>query len=196
MEQIVREAALGIGDILKEIAEPDSDGFRLRANRPDLLVVDPFVLPLFKQAEALAQELGIPLPQITVVPTYGLHTLLDARVWSRGVNPIPGIESDPLQWLETHGFEETRRFLIQTSQETRRSGLRILAIGGTRDSELPYVERPDEQIQVSQKQAPLRVNEVFLTPDYFPQEDGPLDMEALSVSICYAKDSILHRIYY
>jgi hypothetical protein len=46
MDQIVREAAMGIGDILKPVAAQTAAGCVPRADRPDLLVVDPALAPL------------------------------------------------------------------------------------------------------------------------------------------------------
>ena len=71
MDQIVREAAMGISDIFNAAAARTPGGFVARANRPDLLVVDHAVEPLFRQGAFLGAELGIALPKVVMMPSTG-----------------------------------------------------------------------------------------------------------------------------
>lgn len=193
MNQLVREARIGIGELIKEIAEPDNGGFRLRENRPDLLVVDPFVYPLFKLAEDLAQELGISLPKTEIGPAEGLLALVLGLPWSRTVNTIPGIEDDPLNWLSANGYEQERNLLLRMSHEFAPHSPRILPVGGARDSDLPYMLSPDEIIRISED-AQVRLNEVYFTSNYYPEEDGPLDMAAFAAQVAQDREAIVRYI--
>ena len=113
MHQIVQEAAMGIGDILNACAARTAGGYVPRTNRPDLLVVDPAVAPLFHQAALLAVDLGITLSRIVIMPSAGLLELVSTRQWSRAVNPVPQAEDAPLDWLSAAGYGPTVEFLTQ-----------------------------------------------------------------------------------
>lgn len=195
MQQLIHEAANGIADVIREVAEPQNGAFRPRANRPDLIVVDPTIAPIFDQAQRLASELDIELPEAVFAPTQGIHTLLDARRWSRGVNHISEVQNAPMTWLEKIGYPQEKQLLSRIDTSRPHLPTRIIAVGGTRDSELPYVERPDERVLVGRgRRTALYVNEVSLTPNYSPDEDGPLDMTELGQLAASRRDEIVQRI--
>jgi hypothetical protein len=192
MDQIVREAAMGIGDILNAVAARTPGGFVARANRPDLLVVDPALALLFHQAVLLAAELGITLPTVEMIPSTGLLELVAARVWARDVNPNPLVDAAPLAWLTAAGYDTTRAFLTDLMAAHGQGSLRLLAVGGTYASDLPYMDSPDEQIPVAG--GTVQVAVVYLTPNYYPAEDCPLDLAALAEQVMQRRDLILARI--
>lgn len=192
MHQIVQEAAMGIGDILNAAAARSAGGYVPRANRPDLLVVDPAVAPLFHQAALLAIDLGVTLPRNVIMSSAGLLELVSTRQWSRAVNPVPLAEDAPLDWLSTAGYGPTVEFLTQLMAESSHSPVRLLAVGGTYTGELPYIDAPDEQIPVAGSTVQIAV--VYLTPNYYPAEDGPLDLAALAEQAMLHRDLILARI--
>ncbi len=178
MHQLVQEAAMGIGDILNAAAAHTPGGYVPRADRPDLVVVDPALAPLFDQATLLATELGITLPKVVIMPSAGLLELVSTRQWSRTVNPVPLAADAPLDLLSAAGYGPTGEFLTQLVAESSHSTVRLLAVGGTYTGELPYMDAPDEQIAVGGGTVQIAV--VYLTPNYYPAEDGPLDLAALA----------------
>ena len=192
MHQIVQEAAMGIGDILNTFAASIAGHYVPRPNRPDLLLVDPAVAPLFHQATELATERGITLPRVVLMPTAGLLELVSTRQWSRAVNPVPLAEDAPLDWLATAGYGATGEFLTQLMAESSQSPIRLLAVGGTYTGELPYMDAPDEQISVSGGTVQIAV--VCLIPNYYPAEDGALDVAALAEQAVSHRELILARI--
>ena len=192
MHQIVQEAALGIGDILNTCAARIAGGCVPRANRPDLLVVDPVLAPLFHQAALLAIDLGVTLSRNVIMPTTGLLELVSTRQWSRAVNPIPQAEDAPLDRLLAAGYGPTVEFLTQLVAASSESPIRLLAIGDTYTGELPYMAAPDEQIPVAGGTVQIAV--VYLTPNYYPAEDGLLDLAALAEQAMSHRDLILARI--
>jgi hypothetical protein len=192
MDQIVQEAALGIGDILNASAARSGGSYVPRADQPDLLVVDAALTPLVHKATLLATELGIGLPKVVMMPSEGLLELVNARAWSRGVNPNPLLDASPLEWLTSAGYDATRTFLTDLVAAHAPATVRLLAVGGSYDSDLPYMESPDEQIPVSG--GTVRIAEVYLTPNYYPAEDGPLDLAALAAQAMHNRDLILARI--
>jgi hypothetical protein len=130
MHQIVQEAVMGIGDILNAVAARTAGGYVPRADRPDLLVGDPAVAPLFRQATSLAAELGITLPRVAMMPSAGLLELVSARAWSRAVNPNPLLDTAPLDWLMSAGYDATRTFLTDLAAAQGSGSLRLLVVGG------------------------------------------------------------------
>jgi hypothetical protein len=56
MHRIVREAAIGIGDIPNVVAARIAGGFVPCANRPDLLMIDPAVAPSAPPSPQLLQR--------------------------------------------------------------------------------------------------------------------------------------------
>lgn len=192
MHQIVQEAAMGIGDILNAFASRTAGGYIPRAERPDLLVVDPAMSPLFHQAALMAAELGITLPRVDIMLAAGLLELVTTRQWSRAVNSVPLAEDAPLDWLTAADYGPTGEFLTQLVAENSQSPIRLLAVGGTYTGELPYMDAPDEQIPIAGGTVQLAV--VYLTPNYYPAEDGPLDLAALAEQAMLHRDLILARI--
>ena len=56
----------------------------------------------------------------------------------------------------------------------------------------PTWTSPDEQIPVAGGTVQIAV--VYLTPNYYPAEDGPLDLAALAEQAMFHRDLILARI--
>ena len=126
------------------------------------------------------------------MPSEGLLELVSARASSRAVTRTHCWTLPPLDWLTSAGYDATRAFLTDLMPSYGHGSLRLLAVGGTYTSDLPYVDSPDEQIPVAGGTVQIAV--VYLTPNYYPAEDGPLDLSALAEQAMHRRDLILARI--
>ena len=127
-----------------------------------------------------------------MMPSAGLLELVSTRQWSRGVNPIPLAEDALAGSAFRSRLRPDARFLTQFVAASGQGAARLLAVGGTYTSELPYMESPDEQIPAGNGTVQIAV--VYLTPNYYPAEDGPLDLSALAEQAVHCRDLILQRI--